>query len=93
MGLSLYIGKPITGPEACEMRKRYLAGQSINYIATAMGRSWTSANRYARGLSWIETRNPRISHEEHLRAAQISQRERRKREGVDECMYFLGPWL
>jgi hypothetical protein len=70
---SLNQGRPVTAAEAKEMRQRFAAGQSVHYIANAMGRSWTSVNRYARGLSWLETRNPRRSAEEHLRYARLAR--------------------
>jgi hypothetical protein len=60
------------------MRRRHLAGQSVNHIATAMGRSWDSVNRYIHGLTWIQTRNPRHPPEEHLRY--FRERTRRRRE-------------
>jgi hypothetical protein len=70
---SLNQGRPVTAPEAKEMRRRLAAGQSVNHIANAMGRSWTSVNRYARGLSWIETRNPRRSAEDHRRDCRLAR--------------------
>jgi len=94
---SLNQGKPITAREAAEIRRRFRAGQSRNYIADAIGRSWTSVNRYARGLRWIDTRNPRYSHEEHLRyfrlTRQRQERKRKQQEEMNRCMYFLSPWL
>ena len=83
--------------EVVEMRQRFAEGQSRNYIANAMGRSWTSVNRYVYDLSWVETRNPRRSPEEHLNYSRILQRvatrRQRARKETDECLYFLGPWL
>jgi hypothetical protein len=95
MGQSLNHGKPVTMPEMVEMQRRFATGQSVNYIANAMGRSWTSVNR--RGLTWVETRNPKHSPEHHLATARFAQqrlvRARRQRKEVDECLYFIGPWL
>jgi hypothetical protein len=90
---SLNHGKPITTLEAAEMGRRFAAGQTINHIANAMGRSWTSANRYARGLSWLETRNPRRSPQEHLEYFRQRQRNYRRRlrlhEQLSACREFL----
>jgi hypothetical protein len=85
-GQSLNQGKPVTMVEAAEMRRRHAAGQSINHIANAMGRSWTSVNRYAKGLSWIETRNPRQSPEEHREYYRRKRREREFRRRLHEAL-------
>jgi hypothetical protein len=91
--LSLNQGQPITARETAEMRQRHAAGQSVNYIATAMGRSWTSVHRYVHGLSWIETRDPRRSPEEHRRYFRIKQRQRehlrRIHDAFSACREFL----
>jgi IS30 family transposase len=90
---SLYRGKPITTSEADEIRQRFAARQSIRYIAMAMGRSWSTVNRYAKGLTWVGRDSP----EEYRRYFRLVRRRFRRRlkqrSEIDECMYFLAPWL
>jgi hypothetical protein len=81
---SLNQGKPVTTVEVAEMRRRHADGQSMNHIANAMGRSWTSVNRYVRGLSWVETRDPRRSPQEHLEYSRTRQRQRDHRRRLHE---------
>jgi response regulator of citrate/malate metabolism len=85
-GQSIYRGEPVTAREVAEMRRRHAAGQSINYIANAMGRSWTSVNRYARGLSWVETRDPRRSRDEHLEYFRVGRRRHRHLRRLHEAL-------
>jgi hypothetical protein len=91
--LSLNQGKPVSTSEVAEMKRRRSDGQSINYIAMAMCRSWTSVNRYVHGLSWIETRNPTRSPEDHLAHFRLISRRRvqlmKLHKVFSECVDFL----
>jgi hypothetical protein len=83
----------VTAREAAEMRRRHDEGQTVNYIADAMGRSWTSVNRYVHRLSWVETRTPRRSPEQHLEYFRVmrAHREhlRRLHEAIAACQEYL----
>jgi hypothetical protein len=83
---SLNHGKPVTAREAAEMRRRHVEGQSVNYIANAMGRSWTSVNRYARGLGWVETRDPRRPPSAHREYFRLKRRHRERLRRLHEVL-------
>jgi hypothetical protein len=84
---------PVTTTEAAEMRRRHAEGQSVNYIATAMGRSWTSVNRYVRGLSWAETRDPRRSPQKHLEYFRDRRRQRQHLRRLHEVLSAAQEYL
>jgi hypothetical protein len=92
-GQSLNRGQPVTAIEAAEMRRRHAERQSINYIANAMGRSWTSVNRYAKGLSWVETRDPRRPPEAHREYFRRRQRHRQHLRRLHEALSAAQEYL